>query len=255
MGNLNQEELQNFISEEVIKPFYGKRLSKLDSLTLDVILKRKNPYLFKAKNIQTAEELVRYILDAFLSSQEETIFGNLMEGLVIFVSERMYGGHKAEPGKYKSIDLIFTKENVTHIVSIKSGPFWGNKDQIDRMKNNFRKARNILLQDGIKGKIIAVNGCIYGKDNSPHKVDRDPSKSYYKFCGQEFWSLISGDEDFYQKIIVPIDQEAKKRDENFRKMYSAKLNELTKIVLDNYLGEDGLIDWRKIIDYVSKKAR
>ncbi len=42
MDNLNQEELQYFISEKVIKPFYEKRLSKLDSLTLDGILKRKN---------------------------------------------------------------------------------------------------------------------------------------------------------------------------------------------------------------------
>ncbi len=100
-----------------------------------------------------------------------------------------------------------------------------------------------------------MNGCIYGKDNNPRKIDKDPSKSYYKFCGQEFWGLITGDADFYQKIVVPIDKEAKNRDENFKKIYSAKLNELTKAVLDNYLGEDGLIDWHKIIDYVSKQTR
>src|SRR3989344_3430847 len=110
MDKLNYQELQTYISEGVMTPFYDIRLQKLSELTFNGIMKRKNPYLFKAKNIQTAEELVRYILDAFLSSQEETIFGNLMEELAIFVCKKVYGGHKAEQGKFKSVDLIFQKD-------------------------------------------------------------------------------------------------------------------------------------------------
>src|SRR3989338_172227 len=136
MDKLNQDEIQLFISEKVITPFYEKRLDKLSGLNLSKILARKNPYLFKAKNIETAEELVRYILDAFLSSQEETIFGNLMEELAIFVCKQVYSGVKAEQGKFGSIDLIFDKDGKTYIVGIKSGPNWGNKDQLDRLKNN-----------------------------------------------------------------------------------------------------------------------
>lgn len=255
MDSLNQEELQNFISEQVIKPFYEKSLSNLNNLTLSGILRRKNPYLFKAKNIQTAEELAKYILDAFFSSQEETIFGNLMEGLAIFISEKLHGGRKAEQGKFKSIDLIFTKDHTVYIVGIKSGPYWGNKDQIDRLKNNFKKAKKILQEEGERNRIVAINGCIYGKDNNPHKVDRkNPGRSYYKYCGQEFWEFLTDDADFYQKIVMPIDKEAKKRDESFKKVYNGKLNELTKGILDNYLGTDHLVDWHKIIDYVSQKS-
>lgn len=254
MDKFNQEELQLFISEKVITPFYEKRLGKLHGLDLNKILTRKNPYLFKAKNIETAEELVRYILDAFLSSQEETIFGNLMEDLAIFVCKKVYNGHKAEQGKFKSIDLIFDREDKTYIVGIKSGPHWGNKDQIDRLKNNFKKAKNILLREGNKNNIVAVNGCIYGKDKKPYKVNKaDSSKSYYKLCGQDFWELITGDTKFYQRIVVPIDKEAKKRDENFKKTYYAKINELTKDFSENYLAEDGQINWEKIIDFVSKR--
>lgn len=217
-------------------------------------MKRKNPYLFKAKNIQTAEELVRYTLDAFLSSQEETIFGDLMEGLAIFVCKKVFGGYKAEQGKFKSIDLIFQKDGKTYIVGIKSGPNWGNSDQINRMKSNFKEARKILRNESNQSKIVAVNGCIYGKDNRPYKVDsRDREKSYYKSCGQEFWELISGESDFYQQIVIPIDKEAKKRDENFRNDYSAKINELTKDFSGNYLTGDGHINWEKLIDFVSKK--
>ena len=217
-------------------------------------MRRKNPYLFKAKNIQTAEELVRYILDAFLSSQEETIFGNLMEELAIFVCKKVYGGHKAEQGKFKSVDLIFEKDGKTYIVGIKSGPNWANSDQINRMKGNFKKARKILKSEGNTNTVVAINGCIYGKDNHPHKVNvRDKEKSYYKYCGQEFWEFITGDNKFYQQIILPIDKGAKKRDENFRNIYSAKINELTKDFSENYLTDEGHINWKKLIDFVSKK--
>ena len=153
-----------------------------------------------------------------------------------------------------NVDLIVPREGKTYIVGIKSGPNWGNSDQINRMKGNFKKARKTLKGEGNTTKIIAVNGCIYGKDNRSHKVDiRDREKSYYKFCGQEFWELITGDNKFYQQIIVPIDKEVKKRDENFRNTYSAKINELTKDFSENYLTDNGHIHWEKLIDFVSKK--
>ena len=254
MDKIKQNELQSFISGKVISPFYKKRFDKLGELTLNKILKRKNPYLFKAKNIQTAEELVKYTLDAFLSSQEETIFGNLMEGLAVFVCSKVFDGYKAEQGKFKSIDLIFNRNGITYVVGIKSGPYWGNKDQIDKLKNNFRKARAVLQKDGVGHKVIAVNGCIYGKEHNPYKIDRgDRSKNYYKLCGQEFWELISGDVNFYQKIIIPIDKEAKKKDETFKDAYNAKINESTKDFSKNYLNKKSRIDWEKIIDFVSKK--
>lgn len=255
MNKPNQDEMQLFIAEKVMTPFYEIRLYKLGELTFSGIMKRKNPYLFKAKNIQTAEELVKYILDAFLSSQEETIFGNLMEELAIYVCSKVFNGYKAEQGKFKSVDLIFERDGKTYIISIKSGPFWGNKDQKDRMKGNFKNARKILKTEGVKTKILAVNGCMYGKDNKPYKIDaKDKNKSYYKYCGQEFWELITGDNSFYQRIVVPIDKEAKKRDENFRKIYYAKVNELTKDFSQNYLTDEGQIHWEKLIDFVSKRT-
>lgn len=237
-----------------MKPFYRIRFEKLSILSFNQLMKRKNPYLFKAKNIQTAEELVKYVLDAFLSSQEETVFGSLMEELAIYTCSKIFNGHKAQEGKFKSVDLIFQRDNKTYIVGIKSGPFWGNKDQKDRMKSNFKDARIILKSEGVKTIIIAVNGCIYGKDSKPYKTDaKDREKSYYKYCGQEFWELITGDNSFYQRIVIPIDKEAKKRDENFRKIYSAKINELTKDFSQNYLTNDGQIHWKKLVDFVSKK--
>ena len=252
MKKLNYEKLNTFIASDVIKPFYEIRLTRLADANLSYISKRKNPYLFKAKNIETAGDLAKSLLDAFLSSQEETIFGALMENLVIHVCRQMFNGQKAEEGRYKSVDLIFDRDGKTYIVGIKSGPNWGNSDQVNAMKRNLRIAKKILRVELNKNSIVSVNGCMYGRDNKPHKVNKNPELSYHKICGQAFWELISGDDQLYKKIIQPLDKEAKKRDEVFKGLYIKKINEMTKDVVELFYTKDNL-DWDKIIDYVSMK--
>src|SRR5687768_12439686 len=107
MPNLTYQEIFEYISTEIIKPFYDFRIAKINEVRLTNVLKRKNPYLFKAKNITTAQDLVTEILHAHISSQEETVFGNYLEELAIFICSRAYGGIKSSsPG----IDLEFGKD-------------------------------------------------------------------------------------------------------------------------------------------------
>jgi site-specific DNA-methyltransferase (cytosine-N4-specific) len=252
MKKLNYEKLNAFIVSDVINPFYEIRLQRLEIAKLSDIAKRKNPYLFKAKNIDTAGDLAKGILDAFLSSQEETIFGDLMEGLAIHVCHLVFNGSKAEQGKYRSVDLIFDRDGKTYIVGIKSGPNWGNSDQVNIMRRNFKVAKALIKSELGKKNLVAVNGCIYGKDNVPHKENKDPGLSYYKICGQAFWELVSGDNELYKKLIQPLDKEAKKRDETFKELYAKKINEMTEDIVNLFYTKKNL-DWDKIIEYVSKK--
>jgi hypothetical protein len=249
----------DYLAEHVITPFYNIRLKGLNSLRLADVLKRKNPYLFKAKNIELAQDLVKSIVDAFLSSQEETMFGNLLEGFAIFVSAQLYGGFKS---KLPSLDLEFERDDKYYIVGIKSGINWGNSDQISGMKNNFKSARQHLRAAGVTKEIVAVNGCIYGKDRNPLKnkkrikgdgvIDEELDKVYYKYAGQDFWHFISGDDNLYREIIVPIDEEAREKDETFKKAYAAKVNEMTHDFTTNFT-TNNQIDWVKLVDYVSKR--
>ena len=48
--------------EDNIDSFHRKRVMSLDSLSLNKILKRKNPYLFKAKYVLTAEQIIKGLL-------------------------------------------------------------------------------------------------------------------------------------------------------------------------------------------------
>lgn len=238
-----------YLAEHVITPFYESRLNNLNSLHLASVLRRKNPYLFKAKNIELAGDLVKSIVDAFLSSQEETIFGNLLEGFAVHVSQTLYGGFKSE---LKSVDLEFERGGAYYIVGIKSGTNWGNSDQVNKMRDNFKLAKELLRQRGVKREIVAVNGCIYGKDRVPLKRHADPDKQYYKYAGQDFWRFISEDDNLYREIIRPIDKEARRKDETFRKAYAAKVNEMTQDFITHFT-TGGQVDWVRLIDFVSKR--
>lgn len=254
----------DYLAEHVIKPFYTSRLAKLKSLKLSVVLKKKNPYLFKAKNLGRSQDLIESIVDAYLSSQEETMFGNLLEGFAVYVSHTLYGGFK--PEKMPSVDLLFERDDKLYIVGIKSGTSWGNADQITAMKNNFKLAKEKLRREGVIKEVVAVNGCIYGRDGRPLKDklvvrvkgrppqirDEEPDKVYFKYAGQDFWYFISGDDYLYREIIKPIDEEAREKDKVFQKEYDAKVNEMTTDFNSNFL-TDNLIDWEKLIDYVSKR--
>jgi len=239
MNELNIEEVVNYV-EENIGTFHQKRLEKLEKLKLTSVLKRKNPYLFKAKNILTAQDLVKGIVDAYLSSQEETIFG----GLSIFICEKVFSGNKSAA---EGIDLEFERESIKYIVSIKSGPNWGNSSQIKKMKDNFKKAKRILGTNISRTNIVAVNGCCYGKDKKPDKGE------YLKLCGQRFWEFISGNENLYTDIIEPLGHRAKERNEQFIKSYPAIINKFTYEFMDDFC-EDGNINWEKLVRFNSSKT-
>jgi hypothetical protein len=247
------EDYDTFLANNVVTPFYYERLMYLRCcMSLADVLSRKNPYLLKAKNLASPDELVRSIVDAFLSSQEETMFGNKLEMFAIYVSSRLYGGSKSQ---LPSIDLEFAREDIYYIVGIKSGINWGNSDQVNRMKDNFKAARNFLRERGETREIVAVNGCIYGKDGKPFKENPDPEKSYYKYAGQDFWNFISGDDDLYREIIKPINEEARARDEEFKLTYDGKVNSMVREFSNIFLNNEGLIDWVKLVDYVSKRGK
>lgn len=65
MKKLDYGKLNNFIASDVIQPFYQIRLNRLTKLRLLDIAKRKNPYLFKAKNIETAGDLAKKYFGCF----------------------------------------------------------------------------------------------------------------------------------------------------------------------------------------------
>lgn len=108
MQPLNPNDVIQFV-EKNIGEFHERRAASLKNLRLSQVLKRKNPYLFKAKDINDAHDLVKLLLDAHLSSQEETIFGEFLEKLAVFVCGQVFSGKKSSA---EGIDLEFVRDEV-----------------------------------------------------------------------------------------------------------------------------------------------
>jgi hypothetical protein len=238
MQPLKIEDVINYV-EENIGSFHKKRIASIDGLKLEKVLKRKNPYLFKAKYILTAEQLVRSLVDAHISSNEETIFGDWLEGLAIFINEKVYNGRKSG---IPNIDLEFDKDGIRYIVSIKSGPNWGNSSQVAKLIADFRTAKKALRTSNSGLNISAINGCCYGRENQPDKGE------YFKFCGQRFWEFISGNAELYKEIIEPLGNKAKESNDDFLKSYAQMINILTLKFAMEFCDETGAINWQKIVE-------
>ena len=201
--------------------------------------------MFRAKNQNTAQDLVKTILDAHLSSQEEGIFGGFLEELAVFICDRVYNGRKSSS---EGIDLEFSKDGISYIISIKSGPNWGNSRQIARMKDDFKRAKRILGTNVSSQKVIAVNGCCYGKDDNFDKGD------YLKLCGQRFWEFISGNENLYTDIIEPLGYKSKEKNERFSEEYAKVINKFTRDFATEYCDQHGSILWEKLVKFNSAKS-
>ena len=238
-----KNQLDKYISIH-LHEYQNNRLSSLQGLDLHKVLKRKNPYLYRVKNFVHAGELIQSIVDAFLSSQDETLFGQFLEELAIFICNQTYQGSKSST---ESIDLEFTKDNIRYLVSIKSGPNWGNSSQIKKLRDNFKRAKLILGANLSSTNIVAVNGCCYGKDRKPDKGD------YLKLCGQEFWEFISNDEGLYLELIEPLGKSSKSRNDELNLEYSRIINRFTALFLEEFC-ENGLINWEKLLTFNSGKS-
>ncbi|MFA7544129.1 MAG: PmeII family type II restriction endonuclease, partial [Candidatus Cloacimonadaceae bacterium] len=140
------------------------------------------------------------------------------------------------------IDLEFTRDDIRYLVAIKSGPNWGNSDQIRKMVANFQAAKRTLSTSGAKQRIECVNGCCYGKSSTEMKKE-----GYYKYCGQRFWEFISGNNDLYLEIIEPLGKKTKKRNEAYQKLYDGVLNVLSSQFIQEFCDSKGNIKWDSVV--------
>ncbi len=241
MINLNLDDVRKYVGEN-IGDFHQSRLAGLENLKLLTVLRNKNPYLYKAKNLNTPEQIIRGLMDAHISSNEETIFGNWLEKLAIFVNSKVYGGKKSG---INGIDLEFDLENIRYIVAIKSGPHWGNSSQLKKMLSDFSTAKKTLRTSNSKLNIVAVNGCCYGRDNNPDKGD------YYKYCGQVFWKFISGSASLYVDIIEPLSYEADKKNAEYTSLYAMMVTRFSRDFANSFCSEQGTIMWDKLVQFNS----
>jgi hypothetical protein len=241
MNAKTRRNISRYVREN-IDQFHVNRTARIRSLKLTDVLRNKNPYLFRAKNLNSAADLITALLDARLSSSEEGTFGMFLEDLAIFVAETAGGGIKSAA---EGIDVEVVRASVRYLIAIKSGKKWGNAGQHKNLRDNFRRALMVIKQSRHAGSLQPTLGICYGnfktKDNG----------LYLHVGGQSFWHLISGDKQLYIDIIEPLGEEAEKHNEQFNIEKAAVYNRLIREFTITYCDAAGNIDWPKLVQFVS----
>ena len=241
MKPLDFAEVNAYVNKNIVS-FHQKRAKSLENLKLNKLL-TKNPYLFKAKNVQTAGELMSGLLGAFLSSSEEKLFGDFLEDLAIFVAGQTCSGHKSSaPG----VDLEFEDQGIHYLVSVKSGPNWGNSSQQNQLETDLKRATTRVKQSQHGINVQPVLGICYGKTRT----------SYWrnialKIVGQNFWYLISKNKNLYTDIIEPIGYRAKQHNEAFQEERAKIINRFTREFIERFCDEEGAISWITLVEFNS----
>jgi hypothetical protein len=241
MEPLNLDEVREYVNIHVAG-FHTRRIAKLEKFQFQELLRKKNPYLFRAKNILTAGELIARLLDASLSSSEEELFGEFLEGLAVFVTRQTCEGHKSTA---QGVDLEFINNGIHYVISVKSGPNWGNGSQQDKLEQDLKNAVARLKQANRAANVQSVLGICYGKTRTRYL------RGYMKVVGQNFWYLISGNKDLYMEIVEPVGYKAKEHDEAFQNQRGSVANLFTKAFIDEFCDPSGAIDWVKLVEFNS----
>ena len=235
----NEEAIIKAIAES-LDNFYTSLIAKVDDLNIKKVMKRKNPYLFRAKAMNGASQIVEAILAAFISSSEETIFGN------VFFEPIATAAAQGQKALAEGVDIMVERGDTIYAIAVKSGTSVFNSDSRKKQEQNFTAASKLAQQ--AKKRFVPIIGYGYGKKKTTNK---GLPKFYEELAGKDFWQELTGDEEFYIKLIRFMDELPEKYIANFDESYQKAANRLVKEFTNEFCKDDGSIDWEKLVIFNS----
>jgi len=243
-----RKKVEIFILEHIDNDFYKKRTKKLKEKSADKflkeLLKKKNLYMLRAINCDTAEKFITRIMGDSISSSDEGVFGSFLESLAIEVSSISIGGKKSGT---EGIDIDAEDDKKRYQIAVKSGRAWGNHQSMKKQRQDFDKVMKTLKQNHDVDPVCILGIC-YG--NLQERSVQKPN--YQELVGERFWTFISGGhKKLYTDLIEPLAEKAKKHEENYNIEYSKTVNRLVKLFSIHFVNEEGDILWKKVLEFNS----
>ncbi len=237
---MDNQQIEDSIAK-CLHVFYERRLDGLKKLSLKKVLRKKNPYLYRALGINKASEIVEQIMLAFVSSSDETIFGN------VFFEPIARLAAKGKVSDAEGVDFVVESGNRFLAVAVKSGPNWGNADQHKRQSSNFDALRKRLYK--IAKQFDPLVGQAYGQQN---KEPTDNSR-FRRRSGQAFWEEITGDSDFYLKLVRMMRDVPERNHHEYRQRWDEAVNRFSSEFMMDFCSKEGEVDWEKLVEFSSAK--
>jgi len=232
--SLLKKAVQNRLNE-----FYERRIAKLSSLELKKTLKRKNPFLFRAIGLLDANEVIERLLNDFMSSSDETIFGDaFFEPLA-----KDLGSGNASPTE--GVDIVIETETAYKAIAVKSGPSVFNAQSRRRQNQEFQALRGRMMK--LQKHFEAIVGYSYGRKYSlPNE-----NKIFTELAGQTFWAELTGESNCYLSIIEAMQDMPLRHKDRFNEEWAKAKNRFAKEFITDFCSDDGRINWNKLLEFNS----
>lgn len=237
MSVINSKQLEQIV-QDALDEFYERRINNINTLKLRNVLKRKNPYLYRAIGYVTANEIVEELMKAYITSSDEGIFG---DAFFETVAEQVSDGHKSMTD---SVDIEIHTQDGIKAYAVKSGPSVFNAQSKARQNQAFEECRKRLSK--MRKHFEAIVGYGYG-----NKQSKKTKYTFKELAGQDFWEDLTGDSDFYLKLIRLMGQKPKEHLPVFQDAFSAALNRFVRDFINEFCFDDGRIDWEKLVQFNS----
>lgn len=225
--------------EARLNEFYSRRISKLSSLDLKKTLKRKNPYLFRALGMMDAAEIIDRLLSDFMSSSDETIFGDA------FFEPLAKDLAKGSASPTEGVDVVVESRTRYKAIAVKSGPSVFNHQSRQRQNQDFMALQKRMMK--VQKQFEAIVGYSYG---TKYSLPND-KKIFTEISGQKFWSELTGDKDAYTKIIEAMQTLPLSHKDEFNQEWAKAKNRFIKQFAHEFCTDEGLINWSKLLEYNS----
>ncbi len=176
-----------------------KKLKKLSEFNI-------NPFLWHylanyLTGNSSSESLAKALLyPRVLGTSITTTFGQAMQKFIVKVLNA-YGS--TTPGiDLEFIDQIDLRKKYCQL---KSGPDALNKDDITTIKNHFKNAKRLAQANHLTVNSDDFVFCtLYGENSTMNSFIKILAQDYPVYMGKEFWCRLTGEEEFYQRLIDSI---------------------------------------------------
>jgi len=135
-----------------------------------------------------------------LGTSITTSFGTNIQSFISDVLVDAYGSLA------QGVDIVFTDkvDGEEKYAQLKLGPNTINKDDVKSICDHFNGVRNLARTNNVRlNSDSLIIGVMYGNDAqlSQHYQKLRDAHHYPTFVGKNFWVRLTGDEDFFEKLI------------------------------------------------------
>jgi hypothetical protein len=162
-----------------------------------------NALLVRALRFTSAEEVIDFYVNLNVTIGAGTSWGQkALEKLCIIAGAKKVPKDENVEVRGKRFDLKKIRNGISYYIQLKSGPNTMNVGMVDSLN---KMIEQIESNNGGKRGIL---GMTYGASPQISQQIRNNLEDFEDraYIGQEFWQFLSGDREYYNKLIRLIDR-------------------------------------------------